>query len=62
MRTTKNFQVQHMDRGGNWNENTDCGSLDEAIRVADDMARHNPRCAWGVRVWNVDAQHVSYEP
>lgn len=57
----KNFQIQMMDRGGYWNAHCEVKALDEAITLATDLARHNPRAAWGVRVFNVDAQHVAYE-
>lgn len=58
------FQIQRMDRSGEWDEifGSQVASLDEAIKVATSFARHDPKCAWGVRVYDAMAETVAFEP
>jgi len=58
----KRFLIQRMCRNGDWDYNGEASSLDEAITLADIWARKDPRCAWGVRVWDDLAATVAYEP
>lgn len=54
------FKIQRMTRNGIWENEMDVKSLDQAIELAIAWARHDPRCAWGVRVYDTMAETVAF--